>query len=145
MSGNEKTEAHLVAQRKILHAMLEEELLDHTKISGNISEIISQSFSCLDTQADRKKEIAQVSQHSITEVNALIKNFEAQRDMQGWFRKKKEQGEALPTSQKELMDMFKRDRPANKLTLKRIRKEQRFNKKQLNLADKIGFEAIKKI
>lgn len=86
-----------------------------------------------------------MSQQSISDINALVKNFEAQRDMQGWFRKKKEQGEPLPTNQKELMDMFKRDRPANKLTLKRIRKEQKFNKKQLNLADKIGFEAIKKI
>lgn len=34
MSGNEQTEANLVTQRKILHAMIEDELLDHSKITG---------------------------------------------------------------------------------------------------------------
>lgn len=99
----------------------------------------------LTSKASRKKEIAQVSQQPLSEINALIRNFESQRDMQMWLHKKKQKEGALPTNQKELMDMFKKDRPANKLTLKRIRKSQRFSKKQILFAEKVGFEAIKKI
>jgi len=121
MSGNEETEAVLTGQKKILNAMMDEELLDEGKIKWK-----------------QKLDIAVVSQTKVQEINVLIRKFEYMKAMHGWLRNLKERGELAPKSQDELTYRFRKERPIKKSFLRFKMDRPRFNKKQIRQRLKWG-------
>lgn len=135
MSGNDQSEAAMQEQRKVLSAFFEEELLNPDSITGRRAA----------NRVKKKQEIARVSETSIQDINALLKNFRMMRDMQVWLRKMKEKGEALPETQGELLNRFRAERPMNSFDKMRQKRDTKVSRLDRSRMEKWGQEAVSKL
>jgi len=120
-SGNEQTEAQLTLHKKILNAMMDDELLDESKIKWQ-----------------QKMDVGVISQTKVQDINIMMKKFNYMKQMHSWLRELKERGETAPNSQEELAYRFKKDRPLKKSVIKFSMKRPHLNRKQLRQRLKWG-------
>lgn len=125
ITGNEQTEASLVLQRKIMSAMHEEELLNPDLLDS-----------------EKKREIALISQCSMSDLNSLLKQFYNMKDIQMWLKTKKENNEPLPESQEELTWLFQKERPVSKSFKRNHMKTPTLSKKMRNQMQKWGYGQV---
>jgi signal recognition particle GTPase len=121
MTGNEQTEVNLMTQRKVLNAMLDEELLDEKKL-----------------KSEQKTQISMITQVPVQDINMMLKNFDYMKTLHKWVREIKERGEPLPNNQEEMLYRFKKDRPFSKNYIKMHMNKPKYSMYQMRQRIKWG-------
>lgn len=119
-SGNEDTKEMMQKHKKILNAFFDDEL---------VAEHIA---------SDVKKQVAQVVQVEIADVNMMLKMFNYYKDMHKFLRKMKERGEQLPQTNEEFTYRFRTERPINMRKYKMEMGRQKRSKLQIRQRVKWG-------
>lgn len=94
LSGTSQEESEIIDSRKVLNSLKDEELLDHKLVDSEV-----------------RKEIAQVVQLSIQQVNKVMTAFKAEMKLHAYLKARKDRNEHLPETQEELQVMMRADRP----------------------------------
>lgn len=113
-------EIQLEKAKKILNAMKEDELNSNEKITG-----------------EAKKEIAQVSQTNIKDINSLLMQYKVQHKIHVYLKARREKGEYIPQTSEELNNMMRTDRPPSSKE-ERFDHEKKYSKKQMKWIGGMG-------